>query len=570
MEATVEQRLQYLEGRVKTLETMLEVKAKPAPAPSHQPYPAPQAPRMYPAPPPAPKSPPKPEFDLEELLGGRVLGWVGGIAVFIAAVFFVVMAVRNGWIGVEPRMAIAFAGSTGFVAFGAWLHERRGRMQVARAIVAAGLASLYASTAAATLHYGLISPTAGLLIAGAIGVLAFAWAVRWDAQEIAGLGIVGSLLAPVLVGTGTSTGALVFMAIALVAAVGVVMQRGWVWLTAVAYVVSVPQAAAWVFAENDAHLGLTIAVAGAFWLLYVIAALGYELLNPAEEGELRYSTGSLLLVNALVAAAGGWFMIDDAGHRTGANAWLFALAGAHVVLGALVLASRRSREIALLLYVVGAAVTGVAFAVALHGPAVVAAWSAEAVVVAWVGRRTNTPTRGLVAGLLLALAAGIHVIAVEVRPNVLAYGLDSAPAAVGAVALILVALAGVAWAYEEVRRPSAWVATALSVYLASGLLVGLAGAQYEHSTQTSQLVLSGFWGCLGFAAIVAGLVWRRREVRLAGLGLLALTVGKVFLVDLAKLESLWRVGSFLAVGLVLLAGAFAYQRSRAALVDRRS
>ncbi len=374
MEATVEQRVEYLEERVKTLETMLEVKARPVP--SLEPYPAPQTPRSYPSPP-SPKSPPRPEFDLEELLGGRVLGWAGGVAVFIAAVFFVVMAVRNGWIGVEARMLIAFAASTGLVAFGAWLHERRGRMQVARAIVAAGLASLYASTAAATLHYHLISPTAGLVIAGAVGVAAFAAAVRWNAQEIAGIGIVGSLLAPVLVGTGTSTSALVFMAIALVAAIGVVVERGWVWLTAVAYVVSVPQAAAWLSSENDVHLGVAIAVAAGFWLLYVAAAVGYELLNPAEEDELRYSTASLLLVNAVVAAAGGWFMIDNAGHRAGANAWLFALAGAHVVLGMFVLASQRSREIALLLYAVGAAVAGIAFAVALDGPALVAAWSAR-------------------------------------------------------------------------------------------------------------------------------------------------------------------------------------------------
>ena len=68
-----------------------------------------------------------------------------------------------------------------------------------------------------------------------------------------------------------------------------------------------------------------------------------------------------------------------------------------------------------------------------------------------------------------------------------------------------IALAGVALAYEEVRQPAAWVATGLFVYLASGLLVGLAGAHDEVTTQTSQLALSGFWGCLGFAAIVAGL-----------------------------------------------------------------
>ena len=559
MEVTVEQRLQYLEGRVKTLETVLEVRARP-PVPV-EPHPAPQSPRMFP-PPPAKLPPrPKPEFDLEELLGGRVLGWVGGIAVFIAAVFFVVMAVRNGWIGEAARMELAFAGSAGLVAFGAWLHERRGRLQVARAIVAAGLASLYASTAATTLHYGLISPTLGLVVAGAVGVLALVTAVRWNSQEIAGIGVVGSLLAPVLVGAGTSTSSLVFMAIALIAAVGIVVQRRWIWLTAVAYVVSAPQAAVWLVGHNQLHLAATIAVAAAFWLVYVVAALGHEFLSPPDKQELRLSSASLLLVNASVAAAGGWWLIDNAGHRAGANAWLFALAGAHVVLGMLVLASRRSRDIGLLLYGVGAAVTGIALAVALDGPALIAAWSVEAVLLALVGRRTKTPVRGLVAALVFAGAAGVHAVAVEAKPNILAYGLESIPTAIAAVALVLVALSGVAWAYANVRREIAWVATALSVYLASGLVVGLSGAHYGETTQTSQLVLSGFWGTLGFAAILAGLVWRKREVRLAGLGLLALTVAKVFIVDFAKLESIWRVGSFLAVGIVLLAGAFAYQRS---------
>jgi uncharacterized membrane protein len=53
-----------------------------------------------------------------------------------------------------------------------------------------------------------------------------------------------------------------------------------------------------------------------------------------------------------------------------------------------------------------------------------------------------------------------------------------------------------------------------------------------------------------------------KAVRLAGLALLGLAVGKVFIVDLAALESIWRVASFLALGLLLLAGAFAYQRVR--------
>lgn len=562
MEPTVEQRVTFLEARVRLLERLLEV--APVPAPQREMFP--------PAPPqPAPEftpAPRKPERDLEEILGGSVLGWVGGIAVAIAAILFVVMAVHNGWIGIDARMALAFAGSSALVGLGSWLYEGRGQTQAALATVAAGIAALYATTAATTLHYQLLSPVLGLVIAGAIGALALVTAARWNSQEIAGIGIVGALLAPVFVQCGTSTSALVFMTIALLASIGVVVWQGWEWLAAVAYVVSLPQAAVWLKAEHDSRLWLTFVVATAFWLLYVVAALGYELRTPRES--LRLSSASLLFVNASVAAAGVWWLIDDAGHRSGANAWLFALAGAHAVLGTLVLGSRASREIGLLLGGVAAMLAGAAFAVALGGPALVAAWSIEAVVLAWVGRRAATPGRGLVAGLFFAALALGHVLVFEVRPDSLAFGLLSVPAAIGAVALVLFALAGIAAAYrDDGWAPLAWVGAALTVYLASALVVDLAGASTGDATQTSQLALSGFWGALGFTAIVVGLARHKQALRYAGLGILTLAVGKVFLVDLAKLESIWRVGSFLAVGLLLLAGAFAYQRAHVPLLRER-
>jgi uncharacterized membrane protein len=131
-------------------------------------------------------------------------------------------------------MELAFAGSLALVAFGIWLYERRGQTQAALATVAAGIAALYASTAATTLHYHLLSPVLGLVIAGAVGALALVTAVRWDSEEIAGIGIVGALLAPVFVGCGTSTSSLVFMTIALLAAIGVVVYRRWAWLAVAA------------------------------------------------------------------------------------------------------------------------------------------------------------------------------------------------------------------------------------------------------------------------------------------------------------------------------------------------
>ena len=46
--------------------------------------------------------------------------------------------------------------------------------------------------------------------------------------------------------------------------------------------------------------------------------------------------------------------------------------------------------------------------------------------------------------------------------------------------------------------------------------------------------------------------------------LIAVTATKVFLYDLSALDSMYRVGSLIGFGILLLFGAFAYQRVRPA------
>jgi uncharacterized membrane protein len=545
----MEARLQALEERVRALEAVVG-----APRPQQRPFPAPQ---RAPA---APKAPSKPPLDLEELLGGRVLAWVGGVAVFLAAVFFLVMALRNGWIDEPTRVVLAFVGSTILLLAGVWLYERKGQTDAAVATVAAALAALYASDTVATTVYDLVAPEVGLVLAALIAVAGTVLAVRWNSQLLAAIGIVGALLAPPLVGAGTSTSSLVFMAIALVGAVGVLIWRRWSWLAVAAYIVSAPQAAAWLDDERHAHLGLALAVTGAFWALYVVAALGYELRVPT--AKLRVSSASLLFANAAATTAAGWLMLHDAGNGVGATAWVLAVAAAHVVLGVTSLRGRISREIGALLAAVGAALAAVGLALALDGPALVAGWSAEGVLLGWVAARTGDRRGFIGSAVFLALAAG-HVLVEEAPPRALVYGIDSLASAVVGLVIVIAAIAVVStFLRDDEARVVRGIAAVFAVYLGSVVVVQLAGSDPEQATQTSQLALSAFWAVLGFGALVAGLLRDVRMLRLAGLGLLALAVGKVFIVDLAALESIWRVASFLGLGLLLLAGAFAYQRVR--------
>lgn len=68
----------------------------------------------------------------------------------------------------------------------------------------------------------------------------------------------------------------------------------------------------------------------------------------------------------------------------------------------------------------------------------------------------------------------------------------------------------------------------------------------------AQVAISAVWALAACGAIVAGLQTRRPEVRYAGLVTLGVVLVKLLTVDLAEVETLWRVGLFLVIGLGLL------------------
>ena len=80
--------------------------------------------------------------------------------------------------------------------------------------------------------------------------------------------------------------------------------------------------------------------------------------------------------------------------------------------------------------------------------------------------------------------------------------------------------------------------------------------------QQGQVLLSALWSLAGVGALIVGLRRDLRLVRLGALALLLVTVGKVFLFDLATLTSIYRVASFIGLGLFLLMAAFVWQRMR--------
>jgi uncharacterized membrane protein len=560
MEGSVEARLAALERELEELRTRVERVERPAEAadtaerplraaPPHRPTPEP--PRPAPAPPPS----------VEDVLGGRVLAWVGGAAVVLGVVFFLVMAANRGWIDETTRVLLAFVGSTALLVTGLYLHEQQGRTQAALAAVATAIAALYVTLTAATQLYDLVDPVLALVFAGLVGAVATSIAVRWDEQVVAGLGILGALLAPVLVDAGTDSASLAFMAIALASAVGVLLWRRWSWLGFAAFVVSAPQLLAWLFDDHETRLGRSLAVLAAFWLLYVVAAIGYELREPTRQ--LRLFSASLLLADAALLAGTGWAMLEDTDHGGAATAWVIAAAAVHIGGGVPAYGGRMSREIAALIVAVGTALAALGIALAIDGPALVAGWSAEALVLAWAARRLGDP-RGQVGAAAFFTLAAVHTVVFEAPPDALRSGVEDFGAAAVAIVIVGAAAAGLSRlaTLSELRTAYLGVAATAAVYLPSVAIVSAFEGDELEPGQTPQVLLSAFWAIVGLSGIVAGLLRDVRLLRLGGLALLGLAAAKVFAYDLSELESIYRALSFIALGLLLLGGAFAYQRIR--------
>jgi len=68
------------------------------------------------------------------------------------------------------------------------------------------------------------------------------------------------------------------------------------------------------------------------------------------------------------------------------------------------------------------------------------------------------------------------------------------------------------------------------------------------------------WALYALVLLVAGFSRQARAARYAGLGLLSLTLLKLFIHDLAALQQLFRIGAFLGVAVIAILASFLYQR----------
>lgn len=283
----------------------------------------------------------------------------------------------------------------------------------------------------------------------------------------------------------------------------------------------------------------------------------------------------------LLHANGLWaFYAADALLETRALAWLPAIAAA-LALWNLGIARwlGRAHRLAMFHYVALAFTLGaVAIALEFDGPWVVVGWACQGAALALLGLRAGENWLRLAGGGLLVLSA-LGLVLLLVEPG----GVGSVPVvnprALSAL-FVVVVFFGLARRYAGARDVSLSGERTLFVVVGHALALGLLTAEIDTYYRTEawragvigglgeaglarQLTLSIGWAAYAVLLVFVGIRRRDLAVRYLAIAVFAMTIAKVVLVDLARLDRLYQIGSVLGLGVLLITASYLYQRARA-------
>ena len=255
--------------------------------------PPPSPPRRSAAPRPPSGRPPEPErsFDWEGLIGVRLFSWIAGVALFVAAIFFLSYSVEHGWLQPPIRMAIGIAVGVVLLAV-CELPAARRYAWTANALDAAGVSILFGTFFAAYALWHLVPAAAGFGLLVAVTAVTVLLSIRRESLFIALLGLVGGFATPALLATGQDNPVGLFGYLLLLNAglAWVAYKKGWPLLTALSVLFTTLYQWGWVAKFLTAGK-LPLAV-GIFLIFPIVSFVAFALGRPERGAGEAESAGS--------------------------------------------------------------------------------------------------------------------------------------------------------------------------------------------------------------------------------------------------------------------------------------
>ena len=523
---------------------------------------------------------------LESRIGSQWFNRIGILALLIGMAWFLKLAIDNQWIGPLGRVLIGLVAGAGLIA---WSERFRGRGYTAfsYSLKAVGSGILYLSIWAAFSLFQLLPSTAAF--AAMILVTAFNGFMAWvqDSELLALYAIVGGLGTPLLVSTGENHEVALFSYLLMldVAVLVLVALRPWSRLLFAAFAGTVIFFLGWWSTfYTDEQSGRTACFLGLFFLIFAFAPRLIRLGSIEDPGSSAWDKLALILLPVANACLGflGFYALLDSSGKDWFEPWLAVLFAAFYLLLLRLPPQGRLREspASLSALHLAAAVVFLTIAIPLkaHGRWLIIGWLAEGAALLWVARSIGSNLLRVLALLCLALGLGALVVVNPPAATMPVFNQRFATFLFGIAVFAFVAwLALRAESEADSEPPLRWPALAAGAVLVVNGLILLAISWEIHSfwwllrwhgdihlvhdyQMYAQFTYSAFFMIFGAVLLALGF-WRASSFfRWQALLLLAVAIGKVFLVDVSELSQGYRILSFLGMGALLLAVSYVYQR----------
>ena len=143
----------------------------------------------------------RPGFDWEGLVGVKLFSAIAGIALVLAAIFFLRYSMEHGWLQPPIRVIIGIVIGVGLLVLCEFKAARR-YPYTANALDAAAIAILFATFFAAHALWNLIPALATFVLLAIVTGVAVLLSIRRESLFIAVLGLLGGFSTPALLSTG--------------------------------------------------------------------------------------------------------------------------------------------------------------------------------------------------------------------------------------------------------------------------------------------------------------------------------------------------------------------------------
>lgn len=535
--------------------------------------------------PPLPASAP---INWELLIGRKGLGWVAVILLVFGTAFFLRYAYENQWIGPVGRVAVGLLTGLALTVAG-WRYDRRGWRIFSQMLSSGGVVVLFLAVYSAFGFYRLLPQQAAAAFLLVVIIESALLAVLYNAPALAWMSLLGGLLTPVLMRTDSDQyqSLFTYLAVLDVGIVVLALWRHWPGLATAALLGT--QGLFWLWHAQNFHpekLAWAIGFQLVIYLLFVLHSLTAHVFRRRMAG---WEDLARLLLNA-----GLWFTAAYVLLRTDYRDWLgllaVGMAMGYTVLGRVML-GRRPEDGRQLLTALAAAVGFIALAFPIQAKAewIALGWAAVSAALWWFGLRTRAPALRGMAAVVAGLAVGRLVfidtpqrgfeLAVPILNQyaipalgVTACWLGSVLAArrfwatLGRAERIFTRLAGV------LGVMLLWFVLSADTY---GFFRALANAQLSGQDAVrmrwlGQVALSALWSVYALGVLAVGFRRRVAAVRWTALFLFAMTIGKVFLHDMAGLREIYRILAFFILAILLGLAGWAYQRIQVERQTRES